>query len=37
MDEMHLIAPPDFPLSTVSERLPLTAIYRAAREWLRLS
>jgi hypothetical protein len=36
MDEMHLIAPPDFPLSA-GERLSLTAIYRAAREWLRLS
>ncbi|MCX6597224.1 MAG: hypothetical protein NTV70_12755 [Acidobacteria bacterium] len=36
MDEMHLIAPPDFPLSA-GERLPLTAIYRAAREWLRLA
>jgi len=34
MDEMQLIAPPDFPLG--KERQPLTALYRAGREWLQV-
>ncbi len=34
MDEMQLIAPPDFPLAP--GRQPLSAIYRASREWLKL-
>lgn len=35
MDEMHLIAPPDFPVSAASHSpVPLTAVYRAGREWL---
>lgn len=36
MDEMQLIAPPDFPLDASAERQPLSAIYRASREWLKL-
>ncbi len=34
MDEMQLIAPPDFPLS--AHKLTLADLYRASREWLRL-
>lgn len=37
MDEMQLIAPPDFPLATTTDRLPLDAIYRASAQWLGLS
>ena len=36
MDEMQLVAPPDFLLSSSLERQPLAAIYRACRDWLRL-
>jgi len=34
MDEMQLIAPPDFPLN--ANKQSLADLYRASREWLRL-
>jgi len=34
MDEMQLIAPPDFPLGVYKQTL--ADLYRASREWLRL-
>ena len=37
MDEMQLVAPPDFPLSGGSERVALEALNRAASGWLGLS